>query len=127
MVPQAQATPPTPIPQPAAFPVARHLRIVAIVEIVWGSLAGLGALAAAFVGYTAAAPLAIVLAVLLGAAAVLALLGGTRLLHHRRSGRTLTYVCAAGSALSFPVGTAFAIYAFLILTKPETDHVLVDP
>lgn len=128
---------------PAANPMAVHVRAIAILEIVWGFLvvfAGLvillmvglssaltsGAGAPDFVpGIIASFGLLIVLP--LAALAIVAILGGFRLLANRRSGRTLTYVSAALSLLSFPIGTAFGVYAFVILTRPDTDRLLVEP
>jgi hypothetical protein len=136
---QPQSTPPQSWqPAPAENPMAVHVKVIAIIEIVWGSLVGLAALIVLFLvtvasGITTAAgapgfvagiiaSFGILIVLLLAPLAVLALLGGFRLLHLRRSGRTLTYVVAALSLLNFPLGTAFGVYAFIILTRPETDR-----
>ncbi|HJQ93381.1 MAG TPA: hypothetical protein VJ874_03735 [Candidatus Thermoplasmatota archaeon] len=130
-------------PAETANPMAIHVKVVAILEIVWGVLAAIGALfillmitVATGVTSSTGAPgfvpgiiasFGLFILVIVAGLAVLALLGGTRLLRHRRSGRTLTYVSAALSLLSFPIGTAFGIYAFIILTRPDTDRLLTDP
>jgi hypothetical protein len=130
-------------PTQAANPMATHLRIVAILEIVWGSLAAFAGLLvllmvviASGLSSGAGAPgfvppliasFGLLFVAAIAAIAVLAILGGMRLLKHRRSGRTLSYVAAALSLLSFPLGTAFGVYAFIILTRPETDLLLSDP
>jgi hypothetical protein len=126
-----------------ANPMAAHVRIIAILEIVWGFLvafAGLAvlllvALSSALTSGAGApgfvpgiiASFGLLILIPLAALAVVALLGGFRLLARRRSGRTLTYVSAALSLLSFPIGTAFGVYAFVILTRPDTDRLLVEP
>lgn len=123
--------------------MAIHVKVVAIIEIVWGILAGLGAIVVLMMVTLAAgltsgsgapgfvpgiiASFGVFIVAVLVALAIVALLGGFRLLHHRRSGRTLSYVSAALSLFSFPLGTAFGIYAFVILTRPDTDRLLTSP
>jgi len=48
------------------------------------------------------------------------LVAGYGLLKHLEWGRILTLVLSFFSLLNFPLGTALAIYSFVILTKPET-------
>jgi hypothetical protein len=124
-------------------PMATHVKVIAVLEIVWGSLAALATLALlVFFGIGSAATrqagapgfvsalvgtIGVFLAVFVGLLAALALVGGTRLLHLRRSGKVLTYVTAAISLLSVPFGTAFGIYAIIILSNPKTDQLLTNP
>jgi hypothetical protein len=140
--PPAAASPP-PAPEPVHNPMATHLKVIAVLEIVWGVLAAVGALfilmafsiGAGVTGSVGApgfvpgliATFGVFLVVLVGGLAALALVGGTRLLKLRRSGKVPTYITAALSLLSFPIGTAFAVYAFIILTRPDTDRLLVNP
>lgn len=155
MAPTAPSTPP-PAAQPTAWqmspppagaaqgenPMAVHLKVVAILEIVWGALAALGAVivllifsvanaatraggAPAFVPHLLAS-LGILIAVVLGGLAALAIVGGSKLLHRKRSGKTITFVVAILSLLSFPIGTAYGVYALIILTRDDTDRLLVD-
>lgn len=140
--------PPNPPPgQPQAEnPMATHVKVVAILEIVWGALMAIGAVFALFVFTTGAAlfqtaseeaeeaewlagaslGLGLIIALVLGTLAAIALVGGVKLLNHKRLGKTLTFVSAALSLLNFPVGTAYGIYAIVILTRPETERLLVD-
>jgi hypothetical protein len=139
-------TPPAWQQAPAENPMAIHVKVIAILELVWGILAAIGAVFAVFVfsagsalfrsvgeqpgaGWLAdvSAALGFLITAVLVALAVVAILGATRLLALKRSGRTLTYVSAALSLLSFPIGTAFGIYAFVILTRPDTDRLLANP
>ena len=146
---QPMSTPPPTAPppsQPAQNPMATHVKVIAVLEIVWGALMAIGALLALFIFTTGSAlfqsaaeeeaeaqwladaslGLGILIAVILGTLAVIGLLGGVKLLKHKRLGKTLTFVSAALALLNFPVGTAFGVYAFVILTRPETDQLLVD-
>lgn len=129
--------------QPAtANPMAIHVKVIAILELVWGVVAAIGALFAVFIFSTgaalfrssgepeaewladASAGLGFLIAAVLVTLSVIAILGGVKLLGHKRSGKTLTFVSAALSLISFPIGTAFGIYAFIILTRPDTDRLL---
>lgn len=148
--PAPAMSPPAPsapnLADPAQNPMATHLKVVAVLEIVWGALAAIGAVVVLFVFTVgsavlrdarnqgaptwlsgAAAGLGLILAAIIGTLAVLALLGGTRLLKMRRSGKVLTYVVAALSLLNLPIGTAYGIYAFVILSNAKTDALLVNP
>ena len=139
-----QPTPPLPAFGAAQDnPMMVHVRVVAIIELVWGGLLAVGGLVvlamvimASALSNGAGAPgfvpgiiasFGLLFVVILGVLAAVGLLGGMRLLKLRRSGRTFSYACAALSLLSFPLGTAFGIYAFIILTKPQTDQLLVNP
>lgn len=144
-MPTPPASPPPGQPQ-AENPIAVHVKVVAILEIVWGVLAAIGALGALFVFTTGAAlfqtaaeeaqeaewlagaslGLGLLIAAVLGTLAAIAFVGGIKLLHHRRLGKTLTFVSAAVSLLNFPVGTAYGVYAFVILTRPDTERLLVE-
>ena len=128
--------------QPAQNPMLTHVKVVAILEIVWGVLAAIAAVfflfafgvATAVTGGAGApsfvpgflAGMGIFLGLLIGALAALAIVAGMKLLKHQRSGRMMTYIVAAISLVSFPIGTAFGVYAFIILTRPDTDRLLVD-
>jgi hypothetical protein len=153
MLPATGMTPdPTPgwqQPPPQAQtenPMAIHVKVIAILQLVWGIAVAVAALFVLFfftVGSAAiddseqygtpewvagaAASLGFLVAALLAGLAAVAILGSTRLLAHRRSGRVFTYISSALALLNFPIGTAFGIYAFVILTRPDTDRLLVDP
>lgn len=125
--------------------MATHVKVIAVLEIVFGSLAAIGALAVLFIFTVgsaaiddsesqgtpewvagAAASMGVLIGGILAVVAVIAILGGVRLLGHKRSGKILTFVAAALALINFPFGTAFGIYAIVILTRPETDQLLVD-
>jgi len=143
--PTAWQTGAPPGAMPTANPMATHVKVVAVLEIVWGALAAIGALFLLFIGSVGAAILRsaqsdgapgwlagaagglfLILAVVVGALATLAILGGTKLMAHKRSGKAITFVVAILSLLSFPIGTAYGIYALIILTREDTDRLLVD-
>jgi hypothetical protein len=63
----------------------------------------------------------VVLAMIFGLFALLYLITGWGLLKFRPWGRTLGIVVAAISLLKFPIGTAFGIYALVILFRKETE------
>lgn len=133
-------------PQAAAEnPMAIHVKVIAILQLIWGIAVAIGAVFVLFaftVGTAAisdseqygtpdwvagaAASLGFLIAGILAGLAIVAILGSTRLFAHRRSGRVLTYISAGLSLLNFPIGTAFGIYAFVILTRPDTDRLLVN-
>lgn len=114
-----------------------HVQIVGILALVWGALAVAGGLlmslftgAALFpmmgsVGSLEAGMLSIMFLIMLLLAA-LAIATGVGLLKHHPWARTLGFVVAALSLFGFPVGTAFGIYAFWVLTRPETEDLLED-
>lgn len=137
-------TPPAAQPMtPEQNPMAVHVKVIAILEIVWGVLAAIGAFVLLMVFTVgsavtkgAGAPdfvpgviasFGLFLVALVAALAIVALLGGTRLLKLRRSGKVPTYIAAALSLISFPIGTAFGIYTFIILSNEKTDQLLVNP
>lgn len=120
--------------------LAHHLDLVGILSIVVGSLA----IAAAAVGFLFAT-LAMAIAapwdgspalsgvmtgvlgvLLLGTvgAGILGILGGLDLRRRRLRGRTLVMILAVFSLFSFPVGTAFGVYALWVLTRPGIEAAL---
>jgi len=127
----------------APNPMATHVKVVAILEIVWGGLLAAVALgllitypalrAAAKDGaphgvlldVAASGGLALII-VLAAVVALLYLLGGILLLKRKRSGKALTFIGAVLSLPDFPFGTAYGVYALVILTRPDTGRLLVD-
>jgi len=61
---------------------------------------------------------------LVAVSAVIDIVGGTLLLQEKKSGKIFTYISAVFSFMNVPIGTAYAIGAFWILSKPETDQIL---
>ena len=99
-------------------------------SVLFGVLAGVAgmsgepdaAVGGAFLGLTGA--ILSVLLVLYGLPAVIA---GWGLLKFRPWGRILAIVVAAVSLTSFPLGTAFGIYALIILFRKDTEALFSGP
>lgn len=117
-----------------------HVQIVGILSLVWGAIALFGGLMMSLftglaffpmggmggmgsMGGFEAGIMGLMFTVML-VLAVLAIATGVGLLKHRSWARTLGFVVAALSLFSFPIGTAFGIYAFWVLTRPETERLL---
>ena len=64
------------------------------------------------------------LLLLVGISGIIDIICGTLLLQQKKSGKIFTYISALFSLLNVPIGTAYAIGAFWILSKPETDEIL---
>lgn len=62
--------------------------------------------------------------ILVGISAIIDIIGGTLLLRQKKAGKIFTYISAVLSIMNVPIGTAYAIGAFWVLTKPETDQIL---
>jgi hypothetical protein len=117
-----------------------HIRVLAVLQIAYASIALLLAVGAALVfggiatlvglnaGLAGSGP-AIPLFAVLGSVAVTFLLlmsiprfvAAYGLLNRRPWARTLTLVVSAVGALDFPVGTALGVYAFWVLTRRDWD------
>lgn len=61
---------------------------------------------------------------LVWALALVPLVAGIGVLRRRRWGRTLGFVAAAVSLLSFPLGTALGVYTFWVLTRADAKTLL---
>jgi hypothetical protein len=142
-MPDAMLSPPAPSQAPTGpNPMETHVKVIGILDIVFGCLAALGALVLLLIfgigsAVTGAnktpawlpgflAGLGIVFSVFAALFAVLFILAGTKLVGHRRSGKVWGIVAACVQLLSFPLGTALGIYALVILTKRETEQLLVN-
>jgi hypothetical protein len=64
------------------------------------------------------------LLIFVGISGIIDIIGGTLLLQQKKSGKIFTYISAVFSLLNVPIGTVYAIGAFWILSKPETDQIL---
>lgn len=129
-------------PAAAENPMAIHVKVVAIVYLVFGALAAIGAFVVLVAFLTGAglfansgagglagflAGLGMFVFVIVAAFAVLYILAGTFLLKQRRAGKGWGIAAAIPSLFSFPIGTALGVYALVILTRPETDRLLTNP
>lgn len=151
-----ESTPSSPQPVATANRMAGHVKAIAVIDLVFAGLTFLAALGVIFAfGVGAAAvgsseqygapewvadmlsAMAFFLGALLIGVAVLYLMAGLRLLSFRRSGKGLGVASAvvqiivglptlfgAGIGL-IPLGAG--IYELIILTRPDTDRLLVNP
>jgi hypothetical protein len=153
--PQAWSQAP-PAPTEQSNPMAGHVKAVAVIDLVFAGLTFIAALGVIFAfGVGAAAvnsgeaygapewvadmlsAMAFVLGAIFAAIGVLYLLAGLRLLAFRRSGKALGVASAVvqlivgvltvmGGGLGL-IPLAAGIYALVILTRSDTDRLLVNP
>lgn len=111
----------------------KHVNLLGILWIALGILTFFGGLVAFFVlfgisfipdmGYEAPVILRTVgagVAIFLFILSIPKIIAGIGLMKRKEWGRILTLIVAFLSILSFPLGTALAIYSFVILIKDET-------
>ena len=139
-----EPTPPAwqPAPTGTENPMAIHVKVIAILFLVFGAFAAIGAfvvltmftMGAGLFAESGADGLAgviagfgVFLAVFVAAFAVLYILAGTFLLKRKRAGKGWGIAAAVPSLLSFPIGTAIGVYALVILTRADTDRLLSNP
>jgi hypothetical protein len=117
-----------------------HVKAIAVINIVFGVVWAVVAavflvmfgIASAVTGATGTpswipgflAGLGIFIALVPAALAVLCFLAGAKLLARKRSGKALGIITAAVSLPSFPLGTAYGVYAIWVLVQRDTDAVL---
>ncbi len=109
-----------------------HLKIVALMNIVFGALLALGGVALAFgvgllglasgelAGIVALGTIGVMGGLFLTALALPQIVGGVGLLAHRAWARYVLIVMSALSLLKFPIGTALGAYALWVLLHDET-------
>ena len=110
----------------------KHVNLLGILWIALGALTFFGGLVAFFVlfgisfipdmGYEAPVILRTVgagVAIFLFLLSIPKIIAGIGLMRRKEWGRILTLIVAFLSILSFPLGTALAIYSFVILIKDE--------
>ncbi len=114
-----------------------HVELLGWINIVSGALTALsGALVGLALIFLAPVPerqaavilllVAVVAGGLLGVMAICQVIVGLGLLKHKSWSRLLALVVAVFALFSFPIGTAIAIYAFWVLTKPEASQLLAN-
>jgi len=119
--------------------VTTHVKVIAVLFIVFGAMSalvallaplGLGVLATlvgrsgdqdAAVGATVLGLAGVLITVIAGVKAVLNLVTGWGLLKLKPWARIAGIVMAALNLLSFPLGTAFGVYALVILFRKDTE------
>lgn len=103
--------------------MADHVKVIAILNFVWAALAFVGGLQffiATGFGWGVDAPIwmqSVALAFMV--LAIPAVIAGIGLVRRRLWGRTFAYVTAALSLVSIPIGTAYGIYTFVMMRRPE--------
>lgn len=110
----------------------QHVKIVAILSIVFGALMaflglalfgiifGAGAVSGEREAMFVTGTVATILGGLFALLSLPAIIGGIGLLKRRQWGRILVLIVAALSVLNFPFGTAYGIYAFWVLLNDQS-------
>ena len=111
----------------------KHVNLIGILWIAFGALTFFGGFVAFFIlfgisfipdmGYEAPVILRTVgvgVGIFLFILSIPKIIAGIGLMKKKEWGRILTLIVAFLSILSFPLGTALAIYSFVILVKDET-------
>ncbi len=126
----------------------QHVRILAILHIVWGAIGLVFALAllavfggaAALIGITAAPPdesmrfagpfmgfIAGVVFLFIACLSIPGIVAGIGLLRFKNWARILTIILSALELPSFPFGTALGIYGLWVLLSGDTYHLFLAP
>jgi uncharacterized membrane protein len=112
-----------------------HIKVVAIVNIVFsamGVLKALGvlvggvfgsAMSGSLTGFIAGSIGSVFGAILVGCFAVFGLIAGFGLLNHQQWARYVAIVVAIFGLFNFPFGTLFAIYTLWVLLNRETKQI----
>lgn len=122
-------------PPPRGPSAEQHLQILGVLTGIQGGLALVGALAIAIVmgvaGYTMGldpgnevpgplfAAIFGIIAFLLAAVGIFYIVTGIGLWRQRSWSRVLGFIASALALLHVPLGTAYGIYGFYVLTRPE--------
>ncbi len=109
-----------------------HIKVVAVVNILFSGLRVLKALAVlfggvfgslfsgSFTGALVGGAMSVVMAIIIGCVAVFGLIAGFGLLNHQQWARYVAIVVAIFSLFNFPFGTLFAVYTLWVLLNSET-------
>lgn len=156
----ATASPTTTMPQmspvrddsgpsyPHGNPMATHVKVVAVLNIIGGILAAIAAVFLLFVfgvGTVATqdttdegtpewvpgvvASLGIILTILFAIVAIVCIAAGVMLLNRKRSGKTFGIIASILHIINiggFPISTGIGIYGLVILLNKDTNQVLVE-
>lgn len=121
----------------------QHIRLLGILNIVWGGMSALAGLLILVVSGGAygivealsrqesATAMALPLIAILGCAistlvlllSVPSIIAGIGLLHHRSWARVLTIIMSALHLFNFPLGTALGVYGFWVLFSQKSQNV----
>ena len=109
-----------------------HIKVVAIVNILFSALGVLGALSAllggvfgsffagSLSGFVIGGVTSVIMSIVMGAVALFGLISGFGLLNHQQWARYVAIIIAILRLLSFPIGTIFAVYTLWVLFHDET-------
>lgn len=126
--------------------MAQHVKILAILHIVFSALIGLAGLLvlvfmgglAGFVGASDRSPdsavavpvltgIGVFVFILLLIIALPGLIGGFYLMQYKPWARIVVLILSALDLFNVPLGTALGIYGFWVLLKPETEQLFQRP
>ncbi len=114
-----------------------HIKVVAIVNILFSALKLLGAVSillggvfgslfsGSLTGMIVGGVTSVLMAIVTGAFAVFGLIAGFGLLNHQQWARYVAIVVAIFGLLNFPIGTLFAVYTLWVLFHDETKRLFV--
>lgn len=109
-----------------------HIKVVAVVNILFSALGVLGALAVLFsgvfgslfsgslTGFIVGGATSVLMSIVFGAVALFGLIAGFGLLNHQQWARYVAIIVAIFRLFSFPFGTIFAVYTLWVLLNDET-------
>lgn len=109
-----------------------HIKVVAIVNILFSAMGVLKAAAVLFggvfgsmfsgslTGFLIGGVTSVVMSLVFGAIAVFGLVAGFGLLNHQQWARYVTIFCAIFGLFNWPIGTLFAVYTLWVLLHDET-------
>jgi len=109
-----------------------HIKVVAIVNILFSALKLLGAVSillggvfgslfsGSLTGMIVGSATSVLMAIVTGAFAVFGLIAGFGLLNHQQWARYVAIVVAIFGLFSFPIGTLFSVYTLWVLFNDES-------
>ena len=112
-----------------------HIKVVAVVNILFSALGVLGALGVLFSGvfgglfsgslsgFLIGGATSVLLAIVMGGIALFGLIAGFGLLNHQQWARYVAIVVSIFRLLNFPFGTIFAVYSLWVLLNDETKRI----
>jgi hypothetical protein len=112
-----------------------HIKVVAVVNILFSALGLLGALGVLFSGvfgsmfsgslggFLVGGATSVLLSIMMGAVSLFGLIAGFGLLNHQQWARYVAIVVAIFRLFNFPLGTIFAVYTLWVLLNDETKRI----
>jgi hypothetical protein len=112
-----------------------HIKVVAVVNILFSALGLLGALGVLFsgvfgslfsgslTGFIVGGATSVLVSIVLGAVSLFGLIAGFGLLNHQPWARYVAIVVAIFRLFNVPLGTIFAVYTLWVLLNDETKRI----